>query len=387
MSGPAGMSARDVAAPGVAAGIRLAVPSIPTGLDTPCIVLDLDVAEANARRLQAALDARGVHLRPHVKTHKSVALGRLQLKVGATGLTVGTVGEAETFVAAGLTDLFLAYPVWAVGAKAARLRAVHEAGQLAVGIDSVAGAERLAAAVAGSARPLRVRVEIDPGNRRTGVGSPELAAEIARAASALGLVVEGVFSHAGHGYAGPEARAGAAADEIRTLTAAADALAVAGLPVPIVSAGATPTMIDAAAGRVNEIRAGTYLLGDRQQVVLGSIPADSLAVHVAATVVSIAVPGQVVIDAGAKALTKDRASFLEGFGTLPAYPDAIIDRLSDYHGIIRIPPGTQAPHLGEVVAVAPNHICPVVDLFEGYVVTRSGRMEGRWPVDARGRSG
>lgn len=390
------MSARTSAgAPGgAAAGVAatparegLAVPPIPTGLDTPCIVLDLDVAEANARRLQAALDARGVRLRPHVKTHKSVALGRLQLEVGATGLTVGTVGEAETFVAAGLTDLFLAYPVWAVGTKAARLRAVHEAGQLAVGIDSVAGAERLAAAVAGSAGPLRVRVEIDPGNRRTGVGSPELAAEIGRAATALGLVVEGVFSHAGHGYAGPEARAGAAADEIRTLSAAADALEAAGLPVPIVSAGATPTMIDAAAGRVNEIRAGTYLLGDRQQVVLGSIPADSLAVHVMATVVSTAVPGQVVIDAGAKTLTKDRASFLEGFGALPAYPDATIERLSDYHGMVHIPAGTPAPHLGEVVAVAPNHICPVVDLFEAYVVTRSGRMEGRWPVDARGRSG
>lgn len=368
-------------------GERLAVPPIPSGLDTPCIVLDLDVAEANARRLQALLDSRGVRLRPHVKTHKSVALARFQLEVGASGLTVGTVGEAEVLVAAGLTDVFLAYPVWAVGVKAARLRAVHEAGQLVVGIDSVAGAERLAAAVAGSAHPLRVRVEIDPGNRRTGVGSPELAAEIARSATALGLVVEGVFSHAGHGYAGPDARAGAAADEIRTLTAAADALAAAGLPVAIVSAGSTPTMVDAASGRVNEIRAGTYLLGDRQQVVLGSIPADSLAVHVAATVVSTAVPGQVVIDAGAKTLTKDRASFLEGFGALPAYPDATIERLADYHGMVHVPAGTPAPHLGEIVAVAPNHICPVVDLFEAYVVTRSGRMEGHWPVDARGRSG
>jgi D-serine deaminase-like pyridoxal phosphate-dependent protein len=367
-------------------GLRLRVPFLPDGLDTPRLVLDLDVAEANARRLQAALDARGVRLRPHVKTHKSVALGRLQLEVGATGLTVGTLGEAEVFVAAGLTDLFLAYPVWAVGPKATRLRALHDASGLAVGLDSVAGAERLAAAVAGSGRPLHVRVEIDPGNRRTGV-APERAADVARAATDLGLVVDGVFSHAGHGYAGPEARASAAADEIRTLTAAADALAAIGLGVPIVSAGSTPTMIEAAAGRVNEIRAGTYLLGDRQQAALGSIAADSLALHVAATVVSTAVSGQVVIDAGAKALTKDRASYLAGFGALPAYPDAIIERLSDYHGIVHIPPGSPAPHLGEVVAVAPNHVCPVVDLFEAYQVVRAGRVVGRWPVDARGRSG
>ena len=323
------------------------------------------------------MDARGVRLRPHVKTHKSVALGRLQLDTGATGLTVGTLGEAEVFVAAGLTDLFIAYPLWAVGSKAARLRAVHEAGELAVGLDSVAGSDH----------PLRVRVEIDSGGRRTGVAAPERAADIARAATDLGLVVEGVFSHAGHGYAGPEARLAAAADEVRALTAAADALDAAGLAAPIVSAGSTPTMIEAATGRVNEMRAGTYLLGDRQQAVLGSIGTDGLAAHVAATVVSTSVPGQVVIDAGAKALTKDRAPFLAGYGALPAYPDAVIERLADYHGMVHIPPGTPSPHLGEVVAVFPNHICPVVDLFDTFVVVRGGRLDGHWPVDARGRRG
>jgi D-serine deaminase-like pyridoxal phosphate-dependent protein len=367
--------------------IRLSVPVIPAGLDTPCLVMDLDVVEANARRLQAAMDARGVRLRPHAKTHKSVALGRLQLEEGAAGLTVGTLGEAETFAAAGMTDLFVAYPVWAVGPKASRLRAVHDTSDLAVGFDSVAGAERLAAAVAGSDRPLRVRIEIDSGGHRSGVGSSERAADIARAATDLGLVVDGAFTHGGHGYAGPEARGAAAADEIRALTAAADALAAVGIDVAIVSAGSTPTMIDAAAGRVNEIRAGTYLLGDRHEVALGAIAADALAAHIAATVISTAVPGQVVIDAGAKSLTKDRAPYVEGFGALPGYPEATIDRLYDYHAVVHIPPGTPGPHLGEVVAVAPNHICPVVDLFDDFAVTRSGRLEGRWPVDARGRSG
>jgi D-serine deaminase-like pyridoxal phosphate-dependent protein len=363
------------------------VPPIPAGLDTPCLVVDLDVVEANARRLQAEMDARGVRLRPHVKTHKSVALGRIQLEVGAVGLTVGTLGEAEVFATAGLTDLFIAYPVWAVGPKATRLRALHDAVDVAVGFDSVAGAERLAAAVAGSRRPLRARLEIDSGGHRTGVGSPGMAVEIVRAAVELGLVVEGVFTHGGHGYAGPEARVAAAADEIRTLTAAADALAAAGLPVTIVSAGSTPTMHDAAAGGVNEMRAGTYLLGDRQQAALGAIAPDALAAHVIATVVSTAVPGQVVIDAGAKALTKDRAPYLTGFGRLPTYPDAVIERVNDYHGIVLIPPGTAAPHLGEVVAVAPNHVCPVVDLFDTFVAVRGGEIVGRWPVDARGRSG
>lgn len=372
---------------GAIGAVRLAVPVMPAGLDTPCLVVDLDVVEANARRLQTAMDSRGVRLRPHAKTHKSVALGRLQLEEGAAGLTVGTLGEAETFAAAGLTDLFVAYPIWAVGPKATRLRAVHDVSDLAVGFDSVAGAERLAAAVAGSDRPLRVRLEIDSGGHRSGVGSPQRAADIARAAMDLGLVVDGIFTHGGHGYAGPDAREAAAADEIRALTEVAAALAAAGIDVSVVSAGSTPTMIDAAAGRVNEIRAGTYLLGDRHEVALGAMGAADLAAHIAATVISTAVPGQVVIDAGAKTLTKDRAPYVEGFGALPAYPEATIERVNDYHGVVHIPPGTPGPHLGELVAVAPNHICPVVDLFDDFAVTRSGRLEGRWPVDARGRSG
>jgi D-serine deaminase-like pyridoxal phosphate-dependent protein len=372
---------------GAIGAVRLAVPVIPGGLDTPCLVVDLDVVEANARSLQSALDGRGVRLRPHAKTHKSVALARIQLDAGAAGLTLGTLGEAETFAAAGLTDLFVAYPVWAVGSKAARLGALHDVSDLIVGFDSVAGAERLAAAVAGSDRPLRVRIEIDSGGHRSGVGSPERAADIAHAAADLGLLVDAVFTHGGHGYVGPEARGVAAADEIRALEAAADALAAVGLHVPTVSAGSTPTMIDAAAGRVTEIRAGTYLLGDRHEVALGAVPADAIAAHIAATVVSTAVPGQVVIDAGAKALTKDRAPYVVGFGALPAYPEAVIERLYDYHGVVHIPPGTPGPHLGEVVAVAPNHICPVVDLFDAFVVARGGRLEGRWPVDARGQSG
>ena len=196
-----------------------------------------------------------------------------------------------------------------------------------------------------------------------------------------------MFTHGGHSYAGPDARAPAAADEVIALGAAADALREAGHPIERISAGSTPTGSLAAAGQVTEIRPGTYLLGDRQQLMLGAVPPDGLALVVAATVVSTAVPGQIVVDAGAKALTKDRASFLVGFGLLPAYPDAIVERLSDYHGVITVPAGSAPPELGEVVAIVPNHVCPVVDLFDTFVATRAGTLVGEWPVDARGRSG
>ena len=362
-------------------------PFVPPDLDTPALVVDLDVVDANNRRLVDHLTPRGVRLRPHAKTHKSLALARMQLEAGAHGITVGTLGEAEVFAEGGVTDLFLAYPIWAVGPKASRLRALHERTPMIVGVDSVAGAERLAAAVAGSAVPLRVMVELDPGNHRTGVDSAATAVRVADGARALGLDVIGVFTHGGHGYAGPEARQAAAADEVRTLTAAASALRAADFECRVVSAGSTPTMWDAATGEVNEMRAGTYVLGDRQQAALGAIRLDDIALHVAATVVSTAVAGQVVIDAGAKTLTKDRAPFLEGQGLIRGCPDAVIERVSDYHGVVRVPEGSPVPHLGEVVAIVPNHVCPVVDLFDSFIAVRGDALVGTWPVDARGRRG
>jgi D-serine deaminase-like pyridoxal phosphate-dependent protein len=359
---------------------------LPPGLDTPCLVLDLDRAEANARRLGEGAAERGVVLRPHIKTHKSVALARLQLDAGAAGITVGTLGEAEVMVAGGIDDIFIAYPIWAEGPKGDRLRALHRRSPLVVGVDSEAGTDWLAAAVAGAATPVRVLVEIDSGARRTGVAGPEAAAAVARRARDAGLEVIGVFTHGGHGYAAPGVRAAAAADEIASLGAAADALRSDGFALERISAGSTPTGLLAAAGQVNEIRPGTYLLGDRQQVVLEAIPPDGIALVVAATVVSTAVPGQVVLDAGAKTLTKDRAEFLEGFGSIAGYPDAVIERLFDYHAAVSVSPGVASPRLGEIVAIVPNHVCPVVEQFDEFVVSRRGELVGRWPVDARGKS-
>jgi D-serine deaminase-like pyridoxal phosphate-dependent protein/L-amino acid N-acyltransferase YncA len=367
----------------------IVAPALPAGLDTPCLVIDLDIVEANARRQATALAARGVALRPHVKTHKSVALAKIQLEAGASGITVGTLGEAEVMADGGIEDIFVAYPVWAVGAKADRLASLlrREGLRLSVGFDSIAAAERLAAAaaVAGSGRPLRVLVEVDSGNHRTGV-SPEQVGELAAAAQHLGLEVVGAFTHAGHSYAGPGAVVSAANDEVASLEAAGNALRAAGIEPTTLSAGSTPTALAAARSPVTEMRAGTYLLGDRIQVALGGCPPDGVAIAIAATVISTAVTDHVVIDAGAKTLTKDLPAYLDGFGCLPAYPDSVIERVMDYHGVVRIPEGTPRPALGQVVAVIPNHCCPVVDLHDEFVATRSGVEVGRWPVDARGRS-
>ena len=375
--------------PTAAAGsVPMVAPALPDGLDTPALVVDLDIVERNAARLANEMAARGIALRPHAKTHKSPELGRIQLERGARGLTVGNLGEAEVFAEAGCLDLFIAYPIWAVGAKASRLRALHEVSalDLAVGIDSIDGAEQLARAVAGVARRLPVMLELDPGNRRTGA-RPDRAGEIAAAARAAGLEVRGIFTHGGHGYASREATEAAGADEVLALTTGRDALRAEGVEAQVISAGSTPTQYSAARSPVTEMRPGTYLLGDRQQWALGAQPSDGLAAVIAATIVSTAVDGQIVLDAGAKALTKDVAPYLAGHGALPAYPDLVIERVSDYHGVVRVPEGSPRPALGDVVAIVPNHICPVVDLRDSFVVTRDGTPVGVWPVTARGRSG
>jgi D-serine deaminase-like pyridoxal phosphate-dependent protein len=287
----------------------------------------------------------------------------------------------------GIDDIFLAYPIWASAAKARRLRALLDRSDLtlAVGIDSEAGARQLADAVSGSRRPLRVLIEVDPRYGRTGA-PPQQVGDIGAAAARLGLDVVGVFTHGGHGYSGHGAAVDAATDEVEALSLAADALRAHGLEPSVLSAGSSPTALASARPPVTEMRPGTYLIGDRQQVAIGASPPDGVAIAVAATVVSAAVPGQVVIDAGAKSLTKDVPVYLPGYGTIPAFPDGIIERVSDYHGQVRFAAGVAPPGVGEVVAVVPNHACPTIDLYDDFVAARAGAVVGIWPVDARGRS-
>ena len=356
---------------------------LPSGIDAPELVVDRDRLYANVLGLQRTLDERGIRLRPHAKTHKSVRIGRLQVEAGAAGLTVGTLGEAEVFALAGLRDIFVAYPVWAEGPKAERVRALHATADLRVGVDSAAGAERLGAAVKGMSQRLRVLVEIDPGLHRTGVSDSEAAVAVARAAKAAGLHVEGVFAHAGHSYT--PGRAGAASlDEVSTLEAAAEALEADGFEIETISAGSTPSRTLSRNWCVNEIRAGTYVLGDRQQVALGAMEAADTAAAVAATVVSAA-GDRFVLDAGAKALTRHRPDWLPGFGEVEAYPDVVIEKLSDYHGRAASPPArSTAAGRGGCRCPAEPHLPRRGPRSLFTVVAPDGRGE-RWPVDARGR--
>lgn len=347
-------------------------------VETPALVVDLERLRSNIATMSGTLRSRGLRLRPHAKTHKCVEIAALQRDAGADGLTVATLSEAEVFAEAGFTDLLVAYPVFPVGAKAARLRGLLDTTALHVGVDNLAGATAVARAAEG--RLVSVLLEVDSGQHRTGVAPPAVI-ELAERCDALGLRVSGVFTHGGHAYASPEAPGSAAQDEGRALATATDALRGAGFDITVVSAGSTPTAGEPRPPHVTEERPGTYVFHDRQQLALGACAPEEIAVSVAATVVSTA-PGRYVLDAGSKALGMDRPEWLSGHGAIG--PEATVTRLSEHHAVVE--GAGVVPEVGEVVHVTPNHVCNVVNLFEEYVVVEDGEVVDRWRVAARGRN-
>ncbi len=354
-------------------------------LDTPFLVVDRDVLDANLLAMAGLAAERGIALRPHAKTHKCLEIARRQLALGATGLTVATVGEAEVFADAGCDDLFIAYPVWAAGRRAERLRTLAERVTLSVGVDSTDSAQRLVTALAGTSA--RALVELDSGHHRSGV-QPDQAGRLAVAAERAGLPVAGVFTFPGHGY-GPGNRAPAAADEARTLAGAAAALRRAGLEPVVRSGGSTPTanLVEpgSAGDGLTEMRPGVYVFNDAQQVELGSADWNAVALTAMATVVSRR-PGTVVLDAGSKTLGVDQPGWVTGAGRLPDHPDARVVALSEHHATVAFPSGVATPTLGSMVRVAPNHVCNAVNLADELVVLAQGQVVDRWLVAARGKN-
>lgn len=360
---------------------EVAVPAIPASVTTPELLLDIDILDANVARMQAHVDQGGVRLRPHIKTHKSVEIGRRQLAAGATGITAGTLGEVEVFAAAGFDDIFFAYPVWASGARVERLRALHEAIRLRIAIDGRDAAAALAT-ISRPGRRLEVVVEVDCGAHRCGI-APGDAGSLAAYARSVGLDPVGAFAYPGHGGGSPDACRIASDDEVRALGVARDSMVAEGIEVRELSGGSTPTAAFSARPPVTEIRPGEYACNDLGNLRVGACGPGDLAVVLAATVVSDAVPGQVIVDVGTKALGREGTPEL-GYGRAPAVPGAVLARLNEYHGYLAIPDGVARPRVGELLAIVPNHVCPVINLFDDMVVHRDGIVVDRWPVDARG---
>ena len=348
---------------------------------TPFLVIDLGILTANIERAQRWADAAGLRLRPHVKTHKSVEIARLQAGAGASGLTVATIGEAEVFAEASFDDLFIAYPLWPSNAARERLARVAARARVLIGIDSVEAAAGWAG-VGASGHEVRAMVEIDSGHHRSGVPA-ERAGDLAAAAAASGVEVEGVFTFPGHSYAPGVGRARAGADEASALAVAAEALRDAGVEPRVISGGSTPSLAATGPG-LTESRPGVYVVNDAQQWELGSCAPEDIALACHATVVSHA-GGRLVLDSGSKVLGADRAAWASGAGRLLDHPDARLVVLSEHHAVAEV--SGPLPPLGSTVRVVPNHACNAINLVDELVIVDAGRPVARWAVAARGRNG
>ena len=361
------------------------------GIITPLAVIDDDVVERNLARMAKLASDHNVRLRPHAKTHKSGEMARRQIGHGAIGVTCATMTEAEVFAAAGVDDLLIAHPP--VGqAKLDRLAGIAErVRRLAVSLDDVGIATTL---------PNKVEVfwEVDPGQHR--IGSPPgapTAQAVKQLVDAIGHErFRGLITHAGHAYAATnfEERQRAADQESGGLLSTAAMLREQGVEVLELSVGSTPTaglaltlpsrLGEGRGGGITEMRPGTYIYGDANQVALGSQRLEDCALAVIATVVSTPSRERAVVDAGSKALSADlRVAGLKGYGIVIGREDLTVERLSEEHAVLT---GTDATRLaiGERLVIVPSHACTVVNLHPAILLTSSTKQPRWLRIDARG---
>lgn len=344
-------------------------------LETPVPIIDIGVVERNLKRWQERCDALGIANRPHIKTHKLVPLAKYQLALGAKGITVQKLGEAEVMADAGISDMLLTFNV--VGApKLKRLADLARRTEIKVVADNAAVVEGLGTAGSAAGRDIAVLVECDTGGKRNGVQSPEAAAELAKVIDATpGVAYGGLMT-----YAAPGTRLAAEA----FLSEARDLAKKAGLETKIISTGGTPDMWkDEGLKIATEYRAGTYIYFDRSLAERGTCSYDDCALNVLATVVSRPTDERALIDAGSKSLTSDLLG-LKGYGVVRALDKAQVYNMSEEHGFLDIAGLAQKPKVGELVRITPNHVCPVTNLFNSVVFVRGSDVLGAVKVDARG---
>jgi D-serine deaminase-like pyridoxal phosphate-dependent protein len=345
-------------------------------LDTPVATVDLDAVERNIARMQSYCDEHGLAFRPHIKTHKLPAVAHMQMRAGAVGITCQKLGEAEVMEAAGLRDILLSFPL--VGAtKAERLAALAGEATVSVVGDSDVVARGLSPALSRAGTEVGFLVECDTGFARTGVQTPQEAADLAELVRSLpGLRFDGLMTYPTLPGSGPWLRA--AIDEIRAR----------GLEVVTVSGGGTPSFFtNHEVPEVTEVRAGTYVYGDRSCIANGSVPLADCALRVRATVASRPTQERGILDCGSKTLTNDPAEGADSDtrGLIVEYPEARIYALSEEHGHVDFSACASRPEVGEVVTIVPNHACGCTNLHDEVVVHRDGRVVGVWPVSARGK--
>ena len=348
-------------------------------LDTPAMLVDLEILDRNLRRVADYAAGHSLRLRPHTKTHKSPEIAQKQLDLGAIGLTVAKIGEAEVMSAAlHPFDLLIAFPIFGK-AKIDRLRELSQHIPVTVALDSLEAARQL------EGLDVAVLVEVDVGLGRVGV-TPEQALDLAREVGRInGVRFRGLTFYPGHiKHSDPAAIAKLSADVSRMVSSFRNA----GMAPEMVSGGSTPTLFHShQIEGLTEIRPGTYVYNDLNTVVSGACALEDCAASVLVTVVSTARAGTAMIDGGSKTFSSDRLSGSDGasFGLVMEAPSIRFHKMNEEHGFFDTSHAEKQLQLGEKVRVIPNHICVAMNLHEKVYGVRGETVEKVWKVEARGR--
>jgi D-serine deaminase-like pyridoxal phosphate-dependent protein len=357
------------------------------GLDTPSVLVDVDIMTANLDRLAGYCREHRLNLRPHVKTHKIPELAQLQVKKGAVGVTVAKLGEAEVMVDGGVEDVLLAYPVYGE-IKWKRLVALARRARISVALDSLAVAQGISRHAQEGGVRIPILVEFDTGMRRCGLTiGREAIGTLERIIELPALDYQGLLIYPGHFLVSWERRNQLLTLENQQLSHLLGLLDDAGIPYPVISASSTPTAyMSHQFENINEVRPGTYIFNDRNTVGCQAAVLEDCAVSVLTTVVSTSIPGKAAIDGGSKTFSNDK--FLSGdgvgFGHVMGDPGAVVEYLSEEHGHLVLANASRKYRVGHRVRVIPNHVCACVNMHDRIYGIRKDEVVIEWRVSARG---
>lgn len=357
-------------------------------LETPAVVVDLDVMEQNLARMADYCHSQNIKLRPHTKSHKIPELAKLQINSGACGITVAKIGEAEVMLNAGIKDLLIAYPIVGVE-KARRLARIAERANISVSLDSEEAARTISSAASEQGTKVGILVELDVGFGRCGLAHEAELLALAQNICALpGLEFRGIMFFPGQFVVGPEQRAALRIAVNDLLGRTLECFARARLPLSIVSGGSTPTAYESGLFLgVTEVRPGMYIFNDRNMVGIGAASLEDCAISVVVTVVSNSVSGRAIIDGGSKTFSSDRylAGDGRGFGIVKEDLAAELEHLSEEHGHLNIQQSDRRYKVGDRLTVIPNHACSTVNMHDEIYGVRGEKVETVWQVAGRGK--
>ncbi|WP_456272464.1 D-TA family PLP-dependent enzyme [Bacillus sp. AK031] len=358
-----------------------------TSLDTPTLLLDYQKLMKNINEIASFAKEHKLSYRPHIKTHKSLDIAKLQIKAGAVGVTTATIPEAEVMAAGGINDILIAYPISSPQKIKRLIKLLEHDVKLKISVDNRDQLAYLQNELEHTPFILEVWIKVNSGLNRCGVDPGKAALALAREISTHSkLKLGGILTHAGHSYAA------SSFDEIeriglqegQAVVESAEECEKAGIPIPVRSVGSTPTFkISGKVPGITEIRPGNAVFFDAIQAGLGVTTHENCALTVLASVIGV-YPDRIVFDTGSKTLCLDKGAHgnatVNGFGHILGHPEMTIERLSEEHGI-GVVSGETSLKLSDKVEIIPNHACTVANMFEEYVVHENGRVVGSWKVE------